>query len=194
MKLFPALFLFLQLHLFAQQAKDSVYLKNDIYEAVYSEVLEQPKYVKYRIYCTEGSAKRTGMNFYTDSQVHTSDDKDYVNNEYDKGHMAPAADFNCTREMLLKTFSYINCSLQQQDLNRTTWRLLEAYERKLASTHRDVVVEIRCVFSVASKKLSSGATIPDGYYKKITYQGSTEVYFFKNEKPKTTDFTAFRIK
>lgn len=172
--------------------RDSVYIKSEIFEVVYSEKLQQPLWVTYTVECPKGSASRSGMDFFTCDSVKTSDNKDYENNIWDKGHMAPAADFNCDKVMLKKTFSYLNCTLQQQDLNRTTWRLLEAYERELALKY-EVSVEIRCVFSKTSTVLKSGATVPDSYYKIIKYNGKIETYFFKNEKPSTTDFKKFIV-
>jgi endonuclease G len=179
----------------AQKAlRDSIYVKSDIFEVVYSEKLQQPKFVKYTVQCPTGTASRSGMDFYICDSILTSDNNDYYNNPYDKGHMAPAADFNCTKEMLHKTFSYLNCSLQQENLNRTTWRLLEGYERELAKNNKNVTVEIRCVYSTKSIVLPTGATIPDGYFKTIKYGKTTEVYYFKNEKPLSTDYKKYRVK
>ena len=94
----------------AQKAlRDSIYVKSDIFEVVYSEKLQQPKFVKYTVQCPTGTASRSGMDFYICDSILTSDNNDYYNNPYDKGHMAPAADFNCTKEMLYKSFSYLNC-------------------------------------------------------------------------------------
>ena len=181
--------------IFAQKnLRDSIYIKTDIFEVVYSEVLEQPKFVKYTVKCSNGTASRAGMDFYTCDSIKTSDNKDYEKNMWDKGHMSPAADFNCDKETLYKTFTYINCSLQQENLNRTTWRLLELHERELAKSHKTVTVEIRCVFTPTSTVLSSGATVPDAYYKIIKYDKKVEKYFFKNEKPKNTDYTKYLIK
>jgi hypothetical protein len=42
--------------------------------------------------------------------------------------------------------------------------------------------------------LSSGATVPDAYYKTIKYGNKVEKYYFKNEKPTTTDYTKYLIK
>jgi endonuclease G len=179
---------------FSQKLRDKVHVKSGIFEIIYSEVLEQPLYVKYRVLCPNGNASRAGMDFYTNDSVHTSDDADYIHNIYDKGHLAPAADFNCTKEMLYKTFSYLNCSLQNQYLNRTTWRLLEARERLLANEYKNVTVEITCVFSKTSIKLSTGATVPDGYYKIIKYGNKVEKYYFKNDKPSTMDYSKFLVK
>jgi endonuclease G len=180
--------------LFSQKLRDKVRIDAGIYEVIYSEVLEQPLWVRYVVKCPNGDASRKGMDFYLVDSVKTSDHLDYVNNVYDKGHMAPAADFNCSREMLYKTFSYLNCSLQNQDLNRTTWRLLESRERLLAGEHPVVVVEINCVFSKSSIKLPTGATVPDGYYKTIRYGNKVEKYYFKNDKPTTLDYSKYLLK
>ena len=182
---------FLPLSLLAQ--RDSVYLKTDIFTAVYSEVLQQPKWVNYTVQCSNGKASRTGMDFYSQAGLITSDNNDYVNNIYDKGHCAPAADFNCTKEMLYKTFTYANCVLQHERLNRGVWRLLEAYERDLAATTA-VSVQIKMVYSTTSLKLPSGATIPDGFYKIIKFGNKVEKYYFPNTSPTTSDFKKYLVK
>ena len=188
------IFLFLfPLFVFTQKTlRDSIYIKTDLFEIVYSEKLQQPKFIRYNVQCPNGVASRKGMDFYICDSVITSDNKDYENNPYDKGHLAPAANFSCTRDMMFRTFTYLNCSLQQENLNRTTWRLLESRERELAKTQK-VTVEIRCVFTSRSRILPTGATIPDGYYKTISYGKIIERYYFKNEKPSSTDFTKYRI-
>ena len=116
-----------------------------------------------------------------------------TNNIYDKGHCAPTADFNCTKEMLYKTFTYANCVLQHERLNRGVWRLLESYERNLAATNT-VNVEIRMVYSTTSLKLPSGATVPDGFYKIIKFGNKTEKYYFPNTSPTSSDFKTYLIK
>ena len=189
-KLLLVLFLF-PLAIFAQ--RDSVYVKTEIFTSVYSEVLQQPKWVTYTVQCPKGSAPRTGMDFYTVPGIITSDNNDYVNNVYDKGHCAPAADFNCTKEMLYKTFTYVNCVLQHERLNRGVWRLLEAYERDLAAT-TTVSVEIRMVYDINSIKLSTGATVPSGFYKIIKYNNKIEKYYFPNTSPTTSDFKNYLVK
>ena len=194
-KLLLTLIFILPIFVFSQKTlRDSIYIKTNMFEIVYSEKLQQPKFIRYTVQCPNGTANRKGMDFYTCDSILTSDNKDYENNPYDKGHLAPAADFNCDRDMLFKTFTYLNCSLQQENLNRTTWRLLEARERELAKKNKTVVVEIRCVYSKTSVVLPTGATVPDGYFKTIKYGKTTEKYYFKNEKPLSTDFKQYIIK
>ena len=176
------------------QLRDSVYVKTDIYEVMYSETLEQPLWVKYTVACTNGTASRKGMDFYTEKTIHTSDAKDYINNVYDKGHCAPAADFNCNKEMLFKTFSYMNCALQNDRLNRVHWRLLEDYERLLAYTEGPVSIEIRIVFDKNPKRVPGGAAIPTSFLKIIKTKNKTLKFFFKNEPPTKPTFVDYQIK
>jgi endonuclease G len=138
-----------------------------------------------------GSYPRKGMDFYTNDSVRTSDGKDYEANVWDKGHCAPAADFNCDKDRLWATFSYLNCVLQHERLNRGAWRLLEVRERELAKS-QVVEVEIKMVYSKTSLKLPTGATVPDGFLKTIKYGKIKEIYYFKNEDPGTTDYLRFR--
>lgn len=173
------------------QRRDSVYIKTQIFEVGYSETKEQPLWVKYVVKCPDGSASRKGMDFYKVPNYHTSDHHDYAGNQWDKGHMAPAADFNCTTEMLKQTFSYLNCSLQQENLNRGAWRLLEAYERKLAADG-EVVVIIDVIFAKNAEVLPTGATVPTAYYKEIRSNGKKYCYYFPNAKPATTDYNQFK--
>jgi endonuclease G len=190
-KLLILLFL-LPTFLFAQK-REKVFFQNSIFKGEYSEVLEQPLWVEYVVKCPNGTASRSGMDFFTNDTIHTSNNLDYENNVYDKGHLAPAADFNCNKEMLLSTFSYLNCCLQNQYLNRGTWRLLEAHERELAKTST-VSVKILLVFDKTSILLPTGATVPSGFYKYVTVNGVTTKYFFKNEKPTSSDFKLYIVK
>jgi endonuclease G len=133
------------------------------------------------------------MDFYTNDSVITSDGKDYEANVWDKGHCAPAADFNCTRETLWQTFSYLNCILQHEKLNRGAWRLLEAYERQLALT-KVVKVQIDVIYVKNAVKLPTGATIPTAFRKTISFDNKKEIYYFVNEAPSSTDFKLYLIK
>jgi endonuclease G len=183
---------FLPLLSFAQ-LRDSVYVKTSIFDVVYSEKLQQPKWVEYAVLCTDGTISRKGLDFYPVKGIATSTNEDYENNIYDKGHLAPAADFNCDKENLKQSFSYLNCTLQHEKLNRGVWRLLEAHERELAKKYT-VIVEIRMNYSDKSLVLKTGATVPDSFTKTIIYNNKQEKYFFKNEEPKSSDYNIYKVK
>lgn len=159
-----------------------VTVKNDIFEITYSEKLQQPLKVIYKVSCTEKNFTRAGLDFYTCDSICTSDSHDYENNIYDKGHMAPAGDFTCDHAKLKETFTYLNCALQHKALNRGPWKSLEDHERGL-SQHNEVVVIIDVKFSSRSIKLPTGATVPDGFTKTLKWGHSIESYYFPNTPP-----------
>jgi endonuclease G len=143
-------------------------IKTDVFTVNYSEEYEQPLWLEYTIQCPNGHAERTGMNFWVPKGVKTSDDEDYKGNIYDKGHLAPAAAFNCNKETLLKTFSYLNSALQHEGLNRGQWARLESFERSLANFFgQEVKVRVDVLFEGKLQKVKGGATIPSGFKKTI---------------------------
>ena len=85
--------LLLLLPLLSLAPRTSVLVKTDIFTVNYSETYQQPLSVEYTVLCPNGTASRKGMDFYTNDSIVTSDNSDYENNVYDKGHMAPAAAF-----------------------------------------------------------------------------------------------------
>ena len=127
--------------LMAQNPKrESVYVKNEVFEVWYSEVKEQPVKLIYISSNRPTNVNRGSMDFYVEKDVHTSDALDYKANIYDKGHLAPAATFSDNMVNLKQTFSYLNCALQDQYLNRVEWRLLEEQERKWDDTQNLKVI------------------------------------------------------
>jgi len=176
------------------QLRDSVYVKTDIFEVMYSETLQQPLWVKYQVQCPEGKASRKGMDFYTIKGYITSSNEDYADNVYDKGHVAPAASFSCDTETLKKTFSYLNCTLQHEKLNRNHWRLLEVYERDLAKTESPVNVEVKVVFDKNITKVPGGAAIPFAFIKTIKTSKQTLKYYFLNIAPTLKSYKDYEIK
>ena len=171
--------------------RKDVLVKNDIFTIHYSEVYKEPLTVDYKVQCSDGDAKRAGMVFVTNDSIVTSTDADYVDNVWDKGHMAPAADFNCDAVKLRKTFSYLNCALQHEKLNRGVWKNLEKHERDLSKVGV-TTVHIDVHFTSKSVKLPSGATIPDGFTKTIKCGNITERYYFPNTKPTKKTYEEYK--
>jgi len=150
-----------------------------IFRVEYNEHYEQPQRLWYTVSCTESLYSRSGLNFYGVDSVHTSNDADYANNVYDKGHLAPAADFACNETALRQTFSYLNCALQHESLNRGPWKALEDHERQLAQVAQ-VEVRVELEFS-NSQPLPTGAVVPS-HFTKILTQGDREWrYRFPND-------------
>ena len=167
------------------------HIETPIFTVDYDEELEQPIKLSYTVQCATGDASRHGLNFWKVDGYHTSDNADYKDNPYDKGHMAPAAAFNCTREMVKSTFSYLNCALQHQGLNRGPWKELEAAERVLA-IYYDVDVTIDIIFDDNPKRVPGGAAIPKAFRKIITIDhNAIYEYYFPNEDVSGQDWHTF---
>lgn len=177
----------------AQDRRERVeFIVEGLFQGVYSEVLEQPLEVTYTIPCPNGKASRSGLDFFEDINIHTSDDDDYTNNVWDKGHLAPAAAFSCDIETLTKTFTFLNSALQHQGLNRGVWNRLESVEKGMASWY-DVNVKIEVIFDDACEVLPSGATVPRGFKKSIQAGEKTLVFYFPNTDTSGTDWQDYII-
>ena len=167
------------------QDRTDVRIKNNVFSVSYNETLEQPNWVEYEVRNITKKFDRGSMDFYTPKNVYTSDNEDYKNNVWDKGHMAPAAAFTDTKEKLKTTFSYLNCSLQFDKLNRGAWRELEAQERAWAKQFGTLKVRIVLHFKPNHLVLPTGGHIPNGYWKHITFpNGNRECFYFPNSVPK----------
>lgn len=170
---------------FTSFSQDTIRVKNQVFEVLYSQKLESPLWLKYRSINRPTNVNRGSMDFYTEKNIHTSDADDYVKNIYDKGHLAPAASFSDNMENLKQTFTYLNCMLQDQYMNRGEWRLLEEQERKWDDSE-NLTVLIKVFFDKPVKRLPTNAAIPSYMQKHIYFekQKKWKCYVFLNEKPK----------
>jgi DNA/RNA endonuclease G (NUC1) len=174
-------FLIVSLVSFGQDVR----IKNEVFEVLYSQSLEQPLILKYRSLNRPTKVNRGAMDFYKEPTIKTSDAADYKSNIYDKGHGAPAATFSDNMVNLKQTFSYLNCIMQDQYLNRGEWRLLEEQIRKWDDTE-PITVLIKTFFDTPVKRVPTGAAIPSYLQKHIYFEKSNKwrCFVFLNQKPK----------
>jgi DNA/RNA endonuclease G (NUC1) len=174
------LYILLLITLFSITTKgQDIQIKTSIFEVLYSQTLEQPMWLIYKSTNRPTNVNRGSMDFYTEKSIKTSDAADYKSNVYDKGHLAPAATFSDSMENLKQTFSYLNCALQDQYMNRGEWRMLEEQERKWDDIE-DLTIKVELIFDSNSKKLSTNATVPSAMIK--------HVYFEKQKRWRCFDF------
>jgi DNA/RNA endonuclease G (NUC1) len=166
-------------------SQDTIRVKNQVFEVLYSQNLEQPIWIKYRSTNRPTNVNRGTMDFYTEKNIKTSDALDYKSNIYDKGHGAPAATFSDNMENLKQTFSYLNSILQDQYMNRGEWRLLEEQERKWDDTE-NLTVLIKLFFDTPVRRIPTNAAIPSYLQKHIYFEKQKiwKCFVFLNEKPK----------
>ena len=173
--------------------REEVMVENSVFIISYNETKEQPNWIEYDVRNFVKVADRGNMDFYKVSDVWTSDDNDYYKNEWDKGHMAPAGSFTDSWSNLAKTFSFVNCALQKDSLNRGEWRELEEQVREWARDQGTVSVRIELKFSTNSRVLSTGATVPDGFFKYLTFSDNRKMCFYFDNLSTDKDWTDHEI-
>lgn len=111
-----------------------VVLTNLAFVAAFDTDARCPAWVSYDLEPAEiVVTNRAAIPFHPDPRVIESDNAaDYAGSGYDRGHMAPAADFNFDRRALAETYRYSNICPQRPDLNRGAWAEIERQVRDLA--------------------------------------------------------------
>ena len=151
------------------------------YTLSYNEEHELPSYVAYELTRAEvlGGGEREDS-FKEDKAVRTGSAElsDYRGSGYDRGHMAPAADFKWSAEAMSDTFFLSNMAPQDPSFNRGIWADLEAVVRTMAYDNGSVYVV-------------TGPVLTDGPYKTI---GKNEVSVPKRFYKVVLDYTEPEIK
>jgi len=164
-----------------------------IFTVSYNEVLQQPNWIRYDVRSIEKLVDRDGMEFYEVDSIITSDNDDYYNNPWDRGHLAPAAAFTDSFDNLYATFSFLNCTLQKDQLNRGEWAELETQIREWADELGTLEIEIVLDFNATATVLPTGATIPVGYWKNIRFPDETSRCFYFPNEDTTANWTEYEI-
>lgn len=137
----------------------------------YNEEHEQANWVMHMVTkdILYGTTSRTN-DFRPDPKVSTgtADSADYWNSGYDRGHLAPSADFRWSRDALSESYFYSNMSPQVPEMNRGAWAKLENQVREWAVDHEEVIVLTGPVLKPTLPKVPQGSqrvSIPEAYYK-----------------------------
>ena len=154
---------------------------------VYDEQHEQAKWVLHKISTNilDGKVSRTN-DFRTDPLVKSgsAEEKDYFlktkkeNGKfnydgfgYDRGHLAPSADFRWSKKALSESYYYSNMSPQLPTFNRERWAELESLIRGYVyDNKRDLIVYTGPVLNHNLKKVSrsaNGVSIPEQFFKVV---------------------------
>ena len=158
---------------------------HNAYALVYSEADEQAKWVAHIILpdVVRGNEGRSN-DFRPDSLIKTGSatEADYFLRipqpdgsfkydafGYDRGHLAPSADFRYSKKALSESYLYSNMSPQKAELNRGRWAELEDVIRQyVIRNNTQVYVVSGGVLKPGLKKIERGihkVTIPELYYK-----------------------------
>lgn len=138
----------------------------------YDEQHEQARWVAHIITpdIVYGANGRTN-DFRPDKGIKTfsADSTDYWDSGYDRGHLAPSADFRWSYKALSESYYYSNMSPQKPELNRGRWADLESYIRQY------VIANNRQVYVVTGPILEKGlptigkneVSVPKQFYKVV---------------------------
>lgn len=111
---------------------------NENLEIAFDVRTRNPVYVLERLVVVDGGASRLNRpNFYEDSKnglpvVYRSQLQHYHKSGYDRGHMAPAADFAYDKSAFNDTFTLCNVVPQDAVMNKGIWANLEEWTRNVA--------------------------------------------------------------
>lgn len=170
---------------------DCKLVRHTHYSLCYAEPHEQAAWVAYRLTYEEttGDADRKDDNFKPDDKVETGSalPNDYSASGYDRGHLAPAADFVFSENALAETFYMSNMSPQAPDFNRGIWKKLEEQVRTWIRKDKTLYIVSGGVLKKGLKKIGkrNKVSVPDYYYKIILDLRSPEIkviaFLIKNE-------------
>jgi endonuclease G len=138
---------------FGQPACAQPLLDKKFFVVCHDPNLKVPLWVGYALTREELSGSgvnRKGIDFHADPDLpkgSRAELADYSKSGYDKGHMAPAADFKRTRDAIKATFTLSNAVPQRHGVNAGAWGHLEDAVRALADSRGQVWVFSGPVFA-----------------------------------------------
>lgn len=145
----------------------------------YSEKHEQAAWVAYLLSKQHSdNLHNRRNNFRADPAVRSgsASPSDYANSGYDRGHLAPAADFDFNQEALSESFLMSNISPQLPAFNRGSWKELEELVRSWASREDSLYIITGPILTDGLKKIGGNrVSVPDYFYKIILDARQAEV-------------------
>ena len=147
-------------------------LKNKGYVAGYSETMQNPLWVAYRLFdVPQLESGERPSRFQTDRRTKAKvRHDDYTNSGFDRGHMAPNYGI-ATRygpDAQKETFLMSNIIPQTPYINRHLWKDLEMrVAQKYGRYFTEVWVITGPIFKRENRSLESGVPVPSAYYKII---------------------------
>jgi len=124
------------------------------------------------------------QNLLTENGYSLPHHRDYTNSGYDRGHMAPNADFNDTYENALMTFFIANIWPQTPNVNRVEWLKTENETRRLASEYLGVKVII--IVDEFTEEKVGDIQIPSCFKRRV-YDLNTDELIYKIDIYQLTD-------
>ena len=147
-----------------------ILLTNLAYSVAYDAETLCPSWVAYDLEPSEVvTTNRLSIPFRSDTRVPgCATDADYSGTGYDRGHMAPAADFNFSTNALAETYLYTNICPQDPALNRGSWSRFEREIRQLAASGTVHVLTFPLYFAGLPTNRIGRVAVPHAF-EKVAY-------------------------
>jgi endonuclease G, mitochondrial len=102
---------------------------------------------------------------------------DYWESGYDRGHLAPSADFRWSFKALSESYLYSNMSPQLPEFNREIWADVENMARKFAIDNEEIYIVTGPILKKGLPTIGekNKISIPEAYYKVILDNKEPEV-------------------
>ena len=152
---------------------DEIVVSHTGYTLSYCEEYEVPYWVAYSLTKEEVSTQVATRddNFREDPSVPTGSAtlQDYKKSGYDRGHMAPAADFRWSEDAMNDTFYLSNMCPQKHAFNAGIWSDLESAVRSIAYADEEIYVVTGPVLTDGPYETigENKVAVPKYYYKVI---------------------------
>ena len=171
------------------------------YTLKYVEKYELPAWVAYVLQQNQIDGKEARENeFMPDPAVRsgTAVSADYTRSGYDRGHMAPAADFKDSYQVMKETFYMSNICPQQPQFNRGIWLELEKMVRAWAYKYQKIYVVTGPVLQPGLPTIGrlNKVAVPKQFYKVVLYINPPYVKgiaFLMDNRPSNAPLTNFVV-
>lgn len=109
--------------------------------------------------------------FYSEKNIpiqYRTKSQDYLNSGFNRGHLAPDANFDYELKAQTKTYTMANIVPQYPNLNRKAWIKAEKYERLIASKLKTTTVINLVDYSKSTTQIGkNNLSVPNTFYKII---------------------------
>lgn len=188
-------------HYWPQTNRQHEIIEYTNYALAYSEEHEQALWVAYELDQLKASAnlfKRTN-NFREDPKVATGSAAltDYKGSGFDRGHLAPAADFKFSKTAMSESFYMTNMSPQKPGFNRGIWGKLEALVRNWAIEDEKLYIVTGGVLQDSLATIGdNNVSVPQYFYKIVldyTLPGIKAIAFLMENESSTLPLHHFVV-
>jgi endonuclease G len=178
---------------FTSVSQDTVRLTHTNYTSIYSKSKKYPVLVEWwltknKVTCPNPLPRIDKFTPDPLLKEFTNLQDSYTKSGFDRGHMSPAADNQCSGKLVLEeSFYFSNMSPQYHSLNAGDWKSLETYCRNLSVTVDSI--KVFCGNLGEIKKIGQ-VSVPSKCWKVIYIKKTKKYHYFifNNDKSKPDGF------